>query len=247
MCKRVAQLPALLAVLILGSIFSTVAQTEKESGSYLLKINITQQPDSPVSLTLDSIRCANAGPVPVSADNRYPKQPETVMLRLKNVSGSPVIAYALVSRGKWFHNVQVNTFTKGLLPGDNLLRGFGTGDNEEIEYSIDYVLFEGGSAWGADSFGRSRQIALYLSGRNAAIEQLRKLAASYPNPQNFIDWAFVFGGAISHDPAGPPNPQTLEHQFRDGWTLIIDMLRNNPNRNKESNELADSLEASIPK
>jgi len=225
---------------------SSVIGQSNLAGPYRLKIDILEQRNSPIRLVFDSLRSNDCGVIPIAPDGYYAKPPDNVMLRLENVSGAAVIAYALVSRAQGFHNVQVNPLTKPLLPGKQFLRGFGISGSEEIEYSLDYVLFADGRSWGEDRFVRSRQIALYFEGHNAAIEQLRILSASYSDPDDFIARASSFGGYLSSDPVGEPNPVKFAIQYRLGWVHITDLLRSNPVRQKESRELADRLEARIP-
>jgi len=238
-------LPGLATIAVLSAI-SIFGQTRTENDRYLLRVHVSEQPDSPIRLIFDSVRGAGIGAAPVAVDDYYAKLPDTIMLRLENVSGSQVMAYALVSKGNAFHHVQINVFTKPMMPGDRLMRGFGLGESEEIEYSLDYRLFGDGRSWGPDRFHRSRQIARYFEGRNAALEQLKLLSTTYPDPQDFITRAYAFAVYLASDPAGEPDPKTLEMQYRRAWTEIIDLLRNNPSRQKESKQLADRLEAAIP-
>jgi len=245
--KRVFNTFSVITSIFFVLVTLSFGQARNEKDRYLLRIHIIEQTDSPLRLVVDSVSSLNDGITPVAADDYYTKRPDNVMLRLENVSGSQVLAYALVSKGNGFHNVQVNTLTKPLWPGDHLRRGFGTGESGEIEYSFDYVLFDDGKSWGPDRFGRSRQIALYFDGRNAALEQLRTLSSAYPDPQDFLTRAYSFGGYISHDSASEPNPKIIEVQYRNGWIHIINTLRESPTRQKESRQLADKLEAAIPR
>ena len=246
MVPRVFQLGSGLAALVLLLAVSVSSQSESIEGRYLLRVNIVDQPDSPIRLVFESVKSNECEIIPVTDQHYYSKPPDNVMLRLENATEYRIIAFAIESKGKGFHNVQVNALTKPFWPGRYVFRGFGTAGREEVEYSLDYVLFANGRSWGADAFHRSRQIALYFEGRYEALERLRILSADYSVPQDFLDTASNFGGYTSHDPAGEPNPHTLEKQYRNGWLHIIQMLRNSPNRRKESAELADRLEAEIP-
>ena len=183
-------------VVVLLLVVSSLGQTKNENSRYLFRVNIAEQPDCPIRVVLDSIRNSSSPVTPVSTDDLYIKPPENVMLRLENISKLSVAAYALASKGNGFHNVQVNVFLKPFRAGDRLLRGFGTGGSEQIEYSLDYVLFSDGTSWGPDRFGRSRQIALYFEGRNAALDQLRKIVVFTPGPKTSLSkslpWAVIF-------------------------------------------------------
>src|SRR5438552_1250505 len=95
---------------------SSVVGQDNLASWYRLQIDIVEQPGSPVRLFFDSLRSINNQVIPIVADDYYALSPYNVMLRLENVSGSGVVAYALVSKGKGFHNVQVNTLTKPLMP-----------------------------------------------------------------------------------------------------------------------------------
>ena len=221
-------------------------QTNKANRTVHVRVNIAEQFDSPIQVAADSVKTSSSPDTAVTTYELYLNPPGNVMLRLENTGEAPVAAYAIVSKGTGFHNVQVQIMTKPFRPGDLLFRGFGTSGSEDIEYSLDYVLFTNGTSWGPDRYGRSIQIASYFEGRNAALEELSTLSAAYPDPQDFLDIAYSLGGYISHDPAGEPNPETINKQYRNAWTHVIDMLRNSSRRQKESKELADKLEAAIP-
>lgn len=246
MAQRVSSLlSCLIVIVVLGT--AIAAQSQSESGPYRLRITVTDQPGSPIRLSAEAVFCKSVGlKCPIAPDDLYREQPQNILLKLENVSGELIIAYALISRGRGFENVQVNELVNPLWPGKYLYRGFGTGGREELEYSLDYVLFADGRSWGADKNRRSQQIAMYYDGRKAAIEKLRTLASPYPNANDFIAQASNFGGYLSSDAAGDPDPRVLAIQYRNAWIHIVNSLRNSVVRRTESSKLADALEAAIP-
>lgn len=219
---------------ILAIVAGAYGQDSEPLAKYDFQINIVDQPDSPLRL---------------SVDTRLTKAflPNNISLKLTNVSDKPIIAYSMLTDGERYQNVHVNPRTKPIQPSEGFNRGFGTAKQTHASYSIDYVLYADGTSWGADRYERSKQIALYFQGRTAALELLKRLVALYRNPQDFINQAYTFGGYLSADPAGPPNPATMGVQIRRGWEHIIWRLRAFEKRSEEAAELADKLEREIPR
>jgi hypothetical protein len=132
MDQRVFQLLTCFSGMLLLLVAGIAAQNVPASGRHILKITIAQQPDAPIRVTADAVFCRSAFKCSISQDDSYPEPIINISLKLENVSGSAVVGYALVSKGKGFQNVQVNALVKPLFPGESFPRGFGTGGSEEL-------------------------------------------------------------------------------------------------------------------
>lgn len=242
-----------LHIVLFGLLVCNVTGQSVTTGStsrHRLDVTVLEQPDCPIKLTFDAVWVSNDGrpvtKVGVSKDSIYSGQPRDLALKFENISSKSIVGYALVSKSHGFHNVQVNPLVKPLLPGKSLFRGFGTGGYEEISYHIDYVIFEDGSSWGEDKHARSKIIGSYLEAHKDAMRELKRLAASYPAPDEFVEQASSFGGFLHSDRVGPQDPDILSRQTRLAWTHVVTMLLRFERRLNEASEIAYKLESLIP-
>lgn len=245
MIPRIIKFSCCLISVVVGLSITATPQGKTQKPPYLLRVIVAEQPDAPIKLTADAVFCPSRFKCPIAPDNSYSEPIANISLKLENISAYGIVGYALVSQGSGFHNIQVNALINPLGPGEHLNRGFGTGGSEELQYSIDSVLFADGRVWGKDKFRRSKQMAHYIEGRRDAFLKLTDLSSAYPEPAYFLDLVKGFG-FISHDPAGPPSRERLKTQYRLGWIHVIQRLLSSPKRQRESIDLATLLEAAIP-
>src|SRR5688572_7991181 len=96
------------------------AQKGTNETGYTLRTAFPDPADAPIKMSLAFMqrktsdgRYSQMAPSP---DGEYPQRPDNVMLRLENVSGRKIMAYALVSEAEGFLNVQINPQAKPMPP-----------------------------------------------------------------------------------------------------------------------------------
>jgi hypothetical protein len=199
-----------------------------------IELEIRDQPDSPLQLSVDR-----------KAAGRLPGSPLTI----RNVGGSPIAAFVLrVDVEPYGMNQIVILGTKGLGIGDSRIHGVSAprirpGDEmAKPGTSVDFVRFADGKTWGEDSLGRSKDIAAYIEGRNAALARLDTLLVGHDDSD--LRRAFeVFGASSFSEPNLPTGraPRAMDWKSR-GYEEVLNILRRMPRNTDLAKELARQIE-----
>jgi hypothetical protein len=195
-------------------------------------VDIREQPDSPVHLSVDE-----------SVKGRMPGTP----LKVRNDSGSPVAAYVLrVDVEPFGLSQMVIVGPKGLAVGDARVQAlpmsnFRKGSAKPV-VSVDHVQFTDGKTWGEDSLGRSKHVAAYLKGRNEALARLQGMLVGQDAAEINRTFDAFSSSSFSEPnlPAGRP-PRYVDYAVR-GYEEVINILRRMPRNTELGRELANRLE-----
>lgn len=198
-----------------------------------IEVDIREQPDSPIHLTMDD-----------TFKGRMPGTP----LKVRNDGGSTVAAYVLrVDVEPFGINQMVILGPKGLTVGDARVQGLPMSNYREGSakpvVSVDYVQFTDGKTWGEDNLGRSKNVADYLKGRNEALARLQEMLAGQDATD--INRALdVYSSSSFAEPsilpAGRP-PRYVDYYVR-GYEEVINILRRMPRNTELGRDLAHQLE-----
>jgi hypothetical protein len=153
-------------------------------------VTITPQADSPLVVSTGVSRMAPLG----------------VTLRVENSSDRPVKAFVLAidAGGKRSTYTSVRP-KRPVEPGKFVNQGVASKGADNIEITLDHVLFTDGSTWGADVFGRAKMAAAYLDGHDLAITRLRSLLAG-TDAADFLAPLERFGGYTFGSPVSADRP-----------------------------------------
>lgn len=229
-----------LFIAVLAAACFTVAvngQTFEYKDGRKLQIEFVQEPPCPVKISVKNV------------DLKPEPDEQLIMLKIENLSSTPIRAYGMISGGDRHPNLHTAIFGGApFAPGKTLLRGVWPNSQEHYYFFFDYILFADGSVCGQDNSRRSIQIKSYLDARAAAMTRLKELAADFVNSDDFINPVETGegGGYLSFDNPGPPNPETIKSMPRRAWEHVISQLRQIENRKKDALGLADKLEKEIP-
>ncbi len=199
-------------------------------------VEIRDQPDSPIHLTVDD-----------ALKGRMPGAP----LKVRNDSSSTVAAYVLrVDVEPYGYNQVVILGQKGLTVGDARVQGLAPWNNRDGSspkhaVSVDFVQFADGKTWGEDSLGRSKDVAAYLKGRNETLARLQELLVGQDATE--INRALdVYGSSSFAEPNLPTGrpPRYVDYAQR-GFEEVINILRRMPRNTELGRDLANRLEASM--
>jgi hypothetical protein len=197
-----------------------------------VEVDIRDQPDSPIHLSVDD-----------AVKGRLPGTP----LKVRNDSGSVVAAFVLrVDVEPFGLGQMVIAGPKGLAVGDARTHGLSMINYREGSakpvVSVDFVHFADGKTWGEDSLGKSKNIAAYLKGRADALSRLQELLAGQDASE--INKALeTFSSASFAEPnlpAGRP-PRYIDYSAR-GYEEVINILRRMPRNTELGRDLANRLE-----
>lgn len=130
-------------------------------------IRLTEQPDSPVRITLEGVRVKDDGAVWM------------VQLRVENTSSKGLSAIATVGMSEGEVNGQM-MFPTPFRPGRSFMVAATSpkGVVGEREISIDAVIFDDGSIWGPDKHGSSEYLKGIKAGRIRLIQDVSDVLAA---------------------------------------------------------------------
>lgn len=198
-----------------------------------MEVEIRDQPDSPIHLSVDE-----------AARSRMPGTP----IKVRNDGGSAVAAYVLrLDVEPYGLNQMVIVGPRGLAIGAVRIQGLPTmnlrGGSSKPLVSVDHVQFMDGTTWGEDSLRRSKDVAAYLKGRNEALARLQELLAGRDatDVNRALD---TFSSSSFAEPNLPPGrpPRYVDYSVR-GYEEVINILRRMPRNSELSKDLAARLEA----
>lgn len=205
-----------------------------------VEVDIREQPDSPIHLTVDE-----------AVKGRLPGTP----LKVRNDSGSTVAAYVLrVDVEPFGLNQMVIVGPKGLAAGEARVQGLPMSNYREGSakpvVSVDYVQFTDGKTWGEDTLGRSKHVAAYLKGRNEALARLQEMLAGQDatDVNEILDRSIPGSSSFGEPnllPAGRP-PRYVDYYAR-GYEEVINILRRMPRNTELGRDLAHRLETMTKK
>ena len=185
---------------------------------HAVDVEIREQPDAPIHLTMDE-----------AVKGRIPGTP----LKVRNDSGSVVAAYVLrVDVEPFGLSQMVIVGPKGLAVGDARVQALPMANYREGSakpvVSVDHVQFTDGKTWGEDSLGRSKHVAAYLKGRNEALGRLQEMLAGQDaaDINRALDTFSSASFAEPNLPAGRP-PRYVDYAVR-GYEEVINILRRMP-------------------
>ncbi len=196
-------------------------------------VELREQPDSPIHLTMDT-----------GLKVRMPGTP----LKVRNDSASTVAAFVLrIDVEPYGQNQMVVLGQKGLPVGESRFQGLsippGREGTPKAVVSVDYVQFIDGRSWGEDTLGRSKNVAAYLQGRSLAVTRIREALAGRDGTD--IDRVLdTFGSAGFAEPNLPAGraPRYVDYTAR-GYEEVINILQRMPRNSELGLELARKLEA----
>ena len=199
------------------------------------EVEIRDQPDSPVQLSIDD-----------TFKGRMPGTP----LKVRNNSASAVAAYVLrVDVEPYGYNQMVILGQKGLAVGSDRVQGLAPWNNRDGSaskhfVSVDFVQFTDGKTWGEDSLGRAKAVADYLKGRNDALARLQEMLVGQDatDINKALDTYGSSSFAEPNLPTGRP-PRYIDYAQR-GFEEVINILRRMPRNTELGRDLANRLEAS---
>ena len=200
-------------------------------------VDIREQPDSPIHLSVDD-----------AVKGRMPGTP----LKVRNDSSSVVAAYVLrVDVEPFGLSQMVIVGPKGLVVGDARVQALPMSNYREGTakpvVSVDYVQFADGKTWGEDSLGRSKHAATYLKGRNETLARLQEMLAGQDatDINRVLDTFGSSSFAEPNLPAGRP-PRYVDYSVR-GYEEVINILRHMPRSTELGRDLANRLETMTKK
>jgi hypothetical protein len=203
-----------------------------------LDVDIREQADSPIHLTVDE---------PIKG--RIPGTP----LKVRNDSGSVVAAYVIrVDFEPFGLNVMVIVGPKGLAVGESRVFSLPAANVREGTskpvVSVDYVQFVDGTSWGENSLGRAKDVAAYLKGRNEALAKVQEMLAGQDatDVNRMLDvYSSSSFGEPNVRPANRP-PQYVDYFVR-GYEEVINILSRMPRNSELGKDLANRLAAAMTK
>jgi hypothetical protein len=230
----------LFCIFLLGT--TAVAQVRSATATMVmpvpmppaLELDIREQPDSPLQLTIDR-----------KAAGRLPGSP----LTLRNVGTSTIVALVLrVDVEPYGFNQLVFLGTKGLGIGESRMHGLAAprtspdGATEKPAASVDFVRFADGRTWGDDSLGRSKDIAAYIEGRSLAMSRLNELLIGRDDT-DFKRAFEVFGSSSFSEPNLPPGRPLRSMDWKSrGYEEVLNILRRMPRNTDLAKDLARQIE-----
>jgi hypothetical protein len=200
-------------------------------GPMPVDIDIREQPDAPIHLSVDE-----------SIKGRLPGTP----IKVRNDSGSVVAAFVLRADFEPFGlNEMVIIGPKGLAAGEARLQGLAVSSYREGSpkpvVSVDYVQFADGTSWGEDSLGRSKDVTEYLKGRNEALARVKEMLAGQDATD--VNRAFdVYSSSSFGEPRVLPGgraPRYVDYYVR-GYEEVINILQRLPRNTELGKDLAGS-------
>lgn len=199
------------------------------------------QPQPPEVTTVD-ISIQEGCPVKASyAESKSTRIP-VLLINIENLDTRAVRGYVVVTSTEKGKHVSTT-----LYPGDALKaggsdkRGFSAYGGTRFELMIDYVLFEDGTSWGADAYGRSRLIASFLEGRELAEKRLENLISEADHAV-FLPKTRGLASVTMGEMGDNLKPVNEASQRRNGYDNLLFRLRGMQTRNAEARELARKLE-----
>ena len=132
-----------------------------------VKVKLLEQKDCPLQITF------------INVDNSSLSN-QTINYSLQNLSNKSIRAYTLIGNAKNDGKIITVSFTTELFEPNKyefnnlFLERETIKKNSSATLSVDYIEFEDGSSWGADSQGQSKEIAGEREGRKAAIKELKE-------------------------------------------------------------------------
>jgi len=200
-------------------------------------VEIREQPDSPIHLSVDD-----------AVKGRMPGTP----LKVRNDSSSVVAAYVLrVDVEPFGLSQMVIVGPKGLVVGDARVQALPMSNYREGTakpvVSVDYVHFADGKTWGEDGLGRSKHVAAYLKGRHEALARLQDMLAGQDatDINRVLDTFGSSSFAEPNLPAGRP-ARYVDYSVR-GYEEVVNILRRMPRSTELGKDLANRLETMTKK
>lgn len=162
---------------------------------------VIKQKDCPLSITV------------INVDNSALSF-QRVDFVLQNTGNKSIRAYVLLGQAKTTGKINTNSFATKLLQtgefhnDEVFMERKAIKESGRLFLSLDYVEFEDGSSWGADSQGFSKNIAGERAGRLAAIRKTKDLITS----RNLTDLTNLLNQNVAEMTVNVP-----ESTMSDGW------------------------------
>ncbi|MEO7659625.1 MAG: hypothetical protein ABIV48_08420 [Pyrinomonadaceae bacterium] len=123
--------------------------------------------------------------------------------------------------------------------------------NDRPEWSIDWILFDDGTTWGPDKYGRSEEISEFVQGKETAVNRAKEWIG-YSDTHKLRYVIEPYGGSRSwgYNPSSK-SVQTMRsanYNFDQGYeSVIAQLLFDAKTHNRElSKQIADWLKTQLP-
>ena len=195
-------------------------------------VEIAEQPDSPLNLSIDE---------------KLAPQMMGAPLKLTNTSASSVSAFVLLIKTGKYEESDMVFVLKGIAPAAYHIQGVSMQGMPQAAgnrvVSVDYVQFDDGRSWGADSLGKAKSVHAYLDARALAISRLKELLAGQDDT-DFMRAIDIFRSSSYSEnvPLAGRQPRPGTDFTAKGYEDILSILRRMPKRSDEAKELARKLE-----
>ena len=190
-------------------------------------VDIAIQTDSPIKLSVNENKDRN---IPV------------LVFNVENTDVRGIRGYVIVTVSDSKKHVSTTTLVGAALRSGAVdKRGFSPFGSEKLSLMVDHVLFEDGTTWGADQYGRSRLIKAFVEGRDLAETRLKAMITDADHAV-FLPQTNGLGSVTSGESADKPRPVNELQIRRDGYDNFLFRLRAVQTRNAEARELARKLE-----
>ena len=219
-------------IVFVTSLFFSIASIAQEvtvqvPQPTVTKVDIAIQNDSPIKLSV--------------ADNKNRNMP-VLVFNVENTDTRAIRGYVIVSVSDNKKHVSTTTLVGDALKfGAVDKRGFSPFGSEKLSLMVDHVMFEDGTSWGADQYGRSRLIAAFIEGRDLAETRLKAMISDADHAV-FLPQSNGLGSVTHGESADSLKPVRELHIRRNGYDNLLFRLRAMQTRNAEARELARKLE-----
>lgn len=178
---------------------------------------VSEQNDSPLKITI------------IDVDNSESLF-QVINSVLQNTSKKPILAYTLVANSKSSGKVSTQYFgNKYFQPNEFVNYEIGIErqnleTNDKVSLSVDYVLFENGSSWGADTQKESERIAGNFQGKKKALKELTNLFIK--EKTDFVNKITQKESTDFSSPIlDPKQPSKWQTGFQQGYKSVISQLK----------------------
>jgi len=185
-------------------------------------------------------------PLQINVDEKAGRLMSGAALRVTNNSASNVNAFVIRIKGGGSEQNYLVFVVKGIAPRSFHLQGASipkvTEGEERPVVSIDFVHFDDGASWGADTLGRSKDVQAFLAGRALALSRLKELLSGQDD-SDFMKSIDAFRSSSFGETVTSVHraPQKMDFGMK-GYEEIINILRRMSSRTDEAKDLARKLE-----
>ena len=193
-------------------------------------ISAAQDPDrflgsaGPLEIYASNSLCCS--PVHASILEEKTDPDSTVYYRFRNTGNKRVEGIAVTfSNGEWTRLHYSGFVTRSTTENDWIWKGFSGKAGADPTIEVDLVLFDDGTSWGADRFGRGEILKRFKSGYDLAVDRVIKENDSKPNGKldEVLKTRFGFHAAMDI-PATGREPRISRTPFQLGYDGVITNL-----------------------